>query len=61
MRGREGLASSQVSATVWERKSIQRRSAAERARAYRSEWDVMEMGGSDRLEKVRGRARFSGR
>ena len=52
MRGREGLASSQVSATVCERKSIQRRSAAESVSAARRDVDVMEMVVSSSLQGI---------
>ena len=41
--GREGLESSQESETVAVRKSIQRRSAGERVRAFRSEDEVIDM------------------
>ena len=41
--GREGWAGSQVSFTVCVRKSIQRRSAGERARAVRRDGEVMVM------------------
>ena len=50
--GREGLASSQVSFTQLVIQSIHRRSAAERASAWRKEEEVMLMVMSSRLIRI---------